>query len=85
MVPLDGILSLQCVDCTTQLGVIGNLAEDRISLSMSPPKMLNICKNVKEVKCKIVQKLQQQFMQHETQAPNMHKCFRQKFKRGHWL
>jgi len=26
-VPLDDIPSLQCVDCTTQLGVVGRLAE----------------------------------------------------------
>ena len=30
-VPLDGIPSLQCVDCTTQLGVIGKLAEGVLS------------------------------------------------------
>ncbi|KAK4821027.1 hypothetical protein QYF61_012113 [Mycteria americana] len=30
-VPLDGIPSLQCVDCTTQLGVIGKLAEGALN------------------------------------------------------
>ena len=40
-VPLDGIPSLQRVDCTTQLGV-SELAEDAsIPLSMSPTKILN--------------------------------------------
>lgn len=53
-VPLDGILSLQCVDSTTQLS---KQAEDTISLSMSPTKMLNLCKNAKEVKCKIIQEI----------------------------
>ena len=30
-VPLDGILSLRFVDCTTQLGVVGKLAEGALS------------------------------------------------------
>jgi len=31
-IPLDGISSLQCVSCTTQLGVIGRLAEGALNL-----------------------------------------------------
>jgi len=34
-VPLDGILSLRCVDCTTQLGVICTLAEGALDPAMS--------------------------------------------------
>lgn len=40
MSPLDGVPSLQLFDCTTQLGV-GKLAEDALSLTTSPTKMLN--------------------------------------------
>jgi len=32
-VPLVGIPSLQCVDCTKQLGVIGKLAEGALDLT----------------------------------------------------
>lgn len=39
-VPLDGIPPLQCVDCTTQLGGISELAEG--ALFMLPTKMLNL-------------------------------------------
>ena len=31
-VPLGGIPSLQCVECTTQLGVVGKLAEGAYDL-----------------------------------------------------
>ena len=34
-VPLDGILSLGCVDSTLQLGVISNLAEDAVYPAVS--------------------------------------------------
>ena len=30
-VPLDGLLSLQCIDCTSQLGVICKLAEGALN------------------------------------------------------
>ena len=33
-VPLDGILSLRCVNCTTQLGVICKLAEGEFMSSV---------------------------------------------------
>lgn len=29
-VPLDAILSLQCIDSTTWLGAVGNIAEDGV-------------------------------------------------------
>ncbi|KAK4832517.1 hypothetical protein QYF61_023582, partial [Mycteria americana] len=34
-VPLDGIPSLRCVSCTTQLGVICNLAEGALDLAVN--------------------------------------------------
>jgi len=40
-VPLDGIPSLRCVNCTTQLGVICKLAECALDLTKSLMKMLN--------------------------------------------
>ena len=41
-VPLDGILSVRCVNCTTQLCVICKLAEGAVGpLSMSVMKILN--------------------------------------------
>jgi len=33
-VPLDGIPSLRRVNCTTQLGVVGKLAEDALDLAV---------------------------------------------------
>lgn len=39
---LDKILSLQCTDCTTQLGVTNKLPEDALNLTvMTPTKMPN--------------------------------------------
>jgi len=40
-VPLDGILSLRQVDCTTQLGVICQVAEGALNTAMSLIKILN--------------------------------------------
>jgi len=40
-VPLDGIPSFWCVNCTTQLGVICKLAEGALGLTKSLMKMLN--------------------------------------------
>jgi len=37
---MDGILSLRCVNCTTQLDVICKLAEGALDLSMSLMKTL---------------------------------------------
>jgi len=41
-VPLDGILSLRHVNCTTQLGVICKLAEGALNVAKSLMNMLNI-------------------------------------------
>jgi len=40
-VPLDGIPSFWCVNCTTQLGVICKVAEGALDLAKSLMKMLN--------------------------------------------
>jgi len=40
-VPLDGILSFWCVNCTTHLGVICKLTEGALNLTKSLVKMLN--------------------------------------------
>jgi len=40
-VPLDGIPSFWCVNCTTQLGVICKLAEGALNLAKSFMNMLN--------------------------------------------
>jgi len=37
-VPLDGILSLQHVDCTTQLGVVGRLVEGTLNPTVKDVK-----------------------------------------------
>ena len=39
-VPLDGIPSLKCVNCTTQLGVVDKLAEGALNPTMSLMKIL---------------------------------------------
>jgi len=41
LVPLDGIPSFWCVNCTTQLAVICKLAEGALKLAKSLMKMLN--------------------------------------------
>ena len=40
-VPLDGILLLRCVDCTTQVGVFCKLSEGALNPTMSLIKLLN--------------------------------------------
>jgi len=40
-VPVDGILSLRCVDCSTQLGIICKLAEGALNPAMSLMNILN--------------------------------------------